>query len=171
MERSVVTAVRSGSWRHRSQGWLPWLATAAAMADVVTTGYIFYSPLYWEGNLLLAKLAEIGPAVALFVFAGYCGVHVIVSWLSFGWFSDVVASFLVVSMGLGSLNNLVLFGTKLSLYARLGLEHATAIHALKPSLGILLGLYIASRRGQLPWREITIMLSPELCFIGVMFVM
>jgi len=154
MDQSAVAALRTGSWRERSGGTVAMLATVAVALDVVTTAHILYSPAYWEGNLLLATLADIDPAVALAVFAGYCSLYLAVAWLSLGWFSTVAGASTLLSMGGGGLNNLVLFTTGTAIYSRIALSHAVLTHVVAPALGVMLGIALARWRGPLPWREV-----------------
>lgn len=159
MGQSAVEAFRDGSWREISASALAILAAIAVLADVLTTAHILYSPSYWEGNRMLARLADIDPAVALAVFAGYCSLYLAVTWLSFGWLSTATGAFLVISMGIGGINNLLLFSTGTAFYPRIGVSHTMAIHVIKPALGFALGLAIASRRGPLPWREVGVVVA------------
>lgn len=171
MEQSVVAAVRDGSWREFSVDGLAVLATIAAVGDVTTTAYILYSPEYWEGNLLLATLVDVGASVTLAVFASYALLLLVGAWLSFGWFSDVLAGLLVGSMGIGGLNNLVLFLTDVAIYTRIGISHAVAIHVINPFLGFVLGLAVATRRGALPWREVSLVVCVGVGHTGALFVL
>lgn len=159
-EHSVVAGLRSGRWRELSGGPLAVLATAAVALDVTTTAYIFSSPSFAEANVLLARVEAIAPALALAVFVGYCLAHLAVVWLSFGWLSDVVAIFLVAVMGVGGLNNLLLFATGSGLYPLLGLPTDLTVHLLKPVLAVALGLAVARQRGPLPWPEVTVLVTP-----------
>jgi len=166
MENSIWSALRDGSWRHVSGGLLPGMATIAVATDLLTTGYGFYSPAYVEVHPILAWFAGIDPALSLAALAGYCLVNLAIAWLSFGWFSPVVAAVLTVMVGLGGLNNLVLFAAGTGLYPRLGVSQRVIIHVFEPVAGVVLGLAIARLRGPLPWREVVLVLSPGL---GVLF--
>jgi hypothetical protein len=165
MYQSIERALREGTWRRVSGGWLARLAAVAVVADVLTTAYIFYAPAYGETNLLLAWLSEVHPALSVAVFAGYSLVHLAIAWLSLGWFSPVVGTFLVVVMGLAGLNNLVLFGTGMTLYSVFGVPATLVVHAIKPAIGIALGLVIARRRGPLPWHEVAVLLTPGVAVV------
>lgn len=156
MEQSAVTALRTGQWRKRSVDTVVILATASAIVDVLTTTHILYSPSYWEGNLLLAQLADIDSVLALAVFTGYALASLAVVWLSLGWLSTAVGSTIVASMGFSGLSNLVLFATGASLYVRLGLPHTLTIHLLQPAVGFLAGVAIAHERSSVPWREVIV---------------
>lgn len=159
MTRGAIAAVRDGSWRRIAGGPLPSLALLAVAGDVLTTAHVLYSPDYWEGNKVLARLAETDPAVALAVFVGFSGLLLAVAWLSLGWLSTAVAGLLVVSMGAGATNNLLLFATGTALYPRLGVSHAVAIHLLAPLFGVALGTAVARRRGPLPAAEVATVLA------------
>jgi hypothetical protein len=140
------------------------LATLSVLVDVVTTTHILYSPNYWEGNLLLARLADINSALA--VFTGYALDLLVVPWLSLGWLSTAVGSTIITSMGLSELSNLVLFATGASLYVRLGLPHTLTIHLIQPMVGFLLGLVIVRERGSVPWREVVVIAALGLTVVG-----
>jgi hypothetical protein len=142
------------------------LATLSVLVDVVTTTHILYSPNYWEGNLLLARLADINSALALAVFTGYALGLLVVAWLSLGWLSTAVGSTIITSMGLSELSNLVLFATGASLYVRLGLPHTLTIHLIQPMVGFLLGLVIVRERGSVPWREVVVIAALGLTVVG-----
>jgi len=164
-DQGLVAVLREGSWRQVSRGWLPRVATAAVLADVLTTAYGLYSPAYVEIHRVLAWLAGISSSLSLAVLVGYCLVNLAVVWFSFGWFSPVVAVFLVAMMGLGGLNNAVLFATGTGIYPRLGVASAVTIHVVQPVAGLVLGLAVARLRGPLPWREVVLVLAPG---IGVL---
>lgn len=154
MSRSAVAAVDGGSWREVSAGPLAVLATLAVAVDVLTTARILHSPEYREGNQFLVRIAELDPTLALVVFVGYCGLFLVVAWLSFGWLSPAIAGLLVVSMGGGAVNNLVLFATGTAAYPRIGLDHVLAVHLVQPLVGTVLGVALARRRDPLPRREV-----------------
>jgi hypothetical protein len=154
MNQSAVTALRTGRWRKLSVDTVAALAAVSVVVDVLTTTHILYSPNYWEGNLLLAQLADVDSALALAVFTGYALASLAVAWLSLGWLSTAVGSTIVTSMGFSGLSNLVLFATDASLYVRLGLPHPLTIHLIQPAIGFLVGVAIARRRGSVPWREV-----------------
>jgi hypothetical protein len=164
---SAVAAVREGSWRRVDGGPVAALAAAAVAGDVLTTAHVLYAPDYWEGNQVLARFAETDPAVALAAFVCSSGLLLAVAWLSFGWLSTAVAGLLVVSMGAGAVNNLLLFATGTSLYARLGLDRDVAIHLLAPLLGVVLGVAVARRRGRLPWGEVAAVVAVTLALGAV----
>lgn len=166
MHQSIKRSLREGTWRRVSGGLLARLAAVAVLVDVLTTAYIFYAPAYGETNLLLAWIAEVHPALSVAVFVGYCFVHLAIGWLSLGWLSPVVGTFLVVAMGVASLNNLVLFGTGTTLYSGFGVSTTLAVHVIKPAIGIALGLAIARRRGPLPWHEVAVLLLPGVVLVG-----
>lgn len=149
-----------------SDGLLPRVATVIVITDILTTTYGVYSPHYGESNLYLAWLADIDPAISLTVLVSFYIVHLAVTWLSFGWLSIVVATYLIVVVGPGSLNNLVLFGTGNALYARVWIQSSMIIHVIKPTVSIILGLIIARRRGPLPWIEVLILVVPGIAIIA-----
>lgn len=165
-DQSVQTALRNGTWQTVSDGLLPRAATVVVITDILTTTYGLYSPRYGESNLYLAWLADIDPAVSLTILVGFYVVHLAVTWLSFGWLSLVVATYLIVVVGLGSLNNLVLVGTGSALYARVWIPSSMIIHVIKPTVSIMLGLVIARRRGPLPWIEVLLFVVPGIAIIA-----
>lgn len=108
-------------WIDASGSRLPVLATLAVVADVVTTAAFLAAGVGTEGNGLLVAGLEHGILGGAVVFVATQGVLLAVAVLAVGAVSTYVATYLVVTMGLGGgLNNAVLLLTGESLLAPLG---------------------------------------------------